>query len=115
MCHQRWQFPRGQDLSGGSHPQASLKVGDKAPAFSLKNQNGKTVKVEYGGLIGAKPTVVFFYPKIILQDALVRPRRLKMPMPRSEKLPKYMAFQVMIQKAIPTSVLIRSVIHTPFR
>mmetsp|Transcript_11866 Transcript_11866/g.23824 ORF Transcript_11866/g.23824 Transcript_11866/m.23824 type:complete len:152 (-) Transcript_11866:381-836(-) len=26
-------------------------------------QNGKTVKVEYGGLIGAKPTVVFFYPK----------------------------------------------------
>jgi thioredoxin-dependent peroxiredoxin len=37
-----------------------LKVGDKAPAFSLKNTEGKTVKLsDYTG----KKVVLYFYPK----------------------------------------------------
>lgn len=47
-------------------PQASvsedkvLKVGDKAPAFSLKNAAGETVKLsDFKG----KKVVLFFYPK----------------------------------------------------
>jgi hypothetical protein len=37
-----------------------LKVGDKAPAFSLKNTEGKTVKLsDYEG----KKVVLYFYPK----------------------------------------------------
>jgi thioredoxin-dependent peroxiredoxin len=37
-----------------------LKVGDKAPAFSLKDENGKTVKLsDFEG----KRVVLYFYPK----------------------------------------------------
>lgn len=37
-----------------------LEVGDKAPSFSLKDQNGKTVKLsDYKG----KKVVLYFYPK----------------------------------------------------
>jgi peroxiredoxin Q/BCP len=40
----------------------SLKVGDKAPDFTLKNQDGKDVKLsKYQGLFG-KPVVLYFYP-----------------------------------------------------
>ncbi len=38
----------------------ALKVGDKAPAFKLKNQDGKTISLS--GLKG-KPIVLYFYPK----------------------------------------------------
>src|SRR5919109_715084 len=39
---------------------AGLKVGDKAPAFSLKNTEGKTVKLsDYKG----KKVILYFYPK----------------------------------------------------
>ena len=39
---------------------AKLAVGDKAPAFTLKDQNGKIVQlVELKG----KRVVVYFYPK----------------------------------------------------
>lgn len=41
-------------------PANELKVGDKAPAFSLKNTEGKTVKLaDYKG----KKVVLYFYPK----------------------------------------------------
>lgn len=40
----------------------SLKVGDKAPDFKLKNQDGKDVKLSsYQGFLG-KPVVLYFYP-----------------------------------------------------
>jgi peroxiredoxin Q/BCP len=44
-----------------SEPKSNeLKVGDKAPAFSLKNTEGKTVKLsDYKG----KKVVLYFYPK----------------------------------------------------
>ncbi|WP_075185213.1 thioredoxin-dependent thiol peroxidase [Teredinibacter haidensis] len=37
------------------------KVGSKAPAFSLKNQNGELVKLS--SFAGKKNVVVYFYPK----------------------------------------------------
>lgn len=38
----------------------SLKVGDKAPSFKLKNQDGKIISLaEFKG----KPVVLYFYPK----------------------------------------------------
>ncbi|WP_324027890.1 thioredoxin-dependent thiol peroxidase [Maribacter sp. BPC-D8] len=38
----------------------TLKVGDKVPSFSVKDQDGNTIKLEdYAG----KKLVVFFYPK----------------------------------------------------
>ncbi|KAK3288914.1 hypothetical protein CYMTET_3632 [Cymbomonas tetramitiformis] len=41
--------------------QCSVKVGDKAPNFSLKSQDGKAVSLsKYQGLFG-KPVVLFFY------------------------------------------------------
>jgi len=38
----------------------SIKVGDKVPAFSLKDQNGVERSLN---TLGAKPLVLFFYPK----------------------------------------------------
>ncbi|TFB12462.1 thioredoxin-dependent thiol peroxidase [Candidatus Marinimicrobia bacterium MT.SAG.4] len=38
----------------------SLKVGDKAPDFSLRDQNGNSVSLD--GYLGKK-VIVFFYPK----------------------------------------------------
>lgn len=40
---------------------ATLKVGDKAPDFALKDQNGKTVAL--ANLKGKKNLVIYFYPK----------------------------------------------------
>jgi len=37
-----------------------LKVGDKAPAFKLKNQDGKTISLSE---LKGKPVVLYFYPK----------------------------------------------------
>ena len=37
-----------------------LAVGDKAPAFALKDQDGKTVRLSN---FKGKPVVVYFYPK----------------------------------------------------
>ncbi|MDD1747412.1 MAG: peroxiredoxin [Methanomassiliicoccales archaeon] len=39
----------------------TLKVGDKAPAFALPDQDGNSVDV--GSLIGKKALVIYFYPK----------------------------------------------------
>ncbi len=63
---------------------AQLKVGAKAPAFSLRDQAGKRVRLaDFKG----KPVVVYFYPKADtpgcttqaceLQEALPALRRLK--------------------------------------
>ena len=63
---------------------ATLAVGDKAPAFTLEDQNGKPVKLS--GFKG-KRVVVYFYPKADtpgctqqscnLRDALPQLRKLK--------------------------------------
>jgi peroxiredoxin Q/BCP len=47
-------------LFGKNHSMSILEKGSKAPAFSLKNQEGKTVKLsDYLG----KKVVIFFYPQ----------------------------------------------------
>jgi len=38
----------------------TLKVGDKAPSFKLKNQNDKTVSLSD---LKGEPVVLYFYPK----------------------------------------------------
>jgi peroxiredoxin Q/BCP len=38
----------------------ALKVGDKAPAFKLKNQDGETISLSD---LKGKPIVLYFYPK----------------------------------------------------
>lgn len=38
----------------------SLEVGDKAPSFKLKNQDGKTISLAD---LKGKPIVLYFYPK----------------------------------------------------
>jgi len=38
----------------------ALKVGDKAPAFKLKSQDGKTISLSE---LKGKPVVLYFYPK----------------------------------------------------
>jgi len=40
---------------------SSVKVGDKAPDFSLPSQNGETVKLS--DFLGEKVVVLYFYPK----------------------------------------------------
>ena len=40
----------------------SLKIGDKAPDFTLKTQDGKTLRLY--DLLAQKPVVLFFYPKV---------------------------------------------------
>jgi thioredoxin-dependent peroxiredoxin len=42
-------------------PNTALKVGDRAPLFTLPNQAGVTVNL--ADLIGQKPIVLYFYPK----------------------------------------------------
>ena len=38
-----------------------IKIGDKAPPFSLPSESGETVRL--ADYIGKKPVVIFFYPK----------------------------------------------------
>ena len=38
-----------------------VKVGDKAPLFSLLSEEGETIYL--GGLIGKSPIILYFYPK----------------------------------------------------
>ena len=49
---------------------AAVKKGDKIPAFSLKDQNGRSVNIKPGG----KPKVIFFYPKVRISSHSVMPR-----------------------------------------
>ncbi|MEJ1223920.1 peroxiredoxin [Sediminicola sp. 1XM1-17] len=39
----------------------ALKIGDRVPEFSLKDQHGKLFSSD--SLVGIKPMVIFFYPK----------------------------------------------------
>jgi peroxiredoxin Q/BCP len=43
----------------GAH--AQLKIGDKVPAFRLKDQNGQLF--DLSSVLGKQPLVIYFYPK----------------------------------------------------
>ncbi|MGB8699139.1 MAG: redoxin domain-containing protein, partial [Thermosynechococcaceae cyanobacterium] len=49
------------DHSSPSEPIMTLAIGDKAPDFTLKDQNGTSLRL-YDRL-AQKPVVLFFYPK----------------------------------------------------
>ena len=46
------------------------KIGNKAPAFTLKNQNGEEVKLS--SFVGSKNVVVYFYPKAMTPGCTVQ-------------------------------------------
>ncbi|WP_349318206.1 peroxiredoxin [Chitinophaga sp. MM2321] len=45
----------------GCSSQSQIKTGDKIPAFSLQDQNGKTFDIN--SVLGKQPLVIYFYPK----------------------------------------------------
>ncbi|NLR77593.1 peroxiredoxin [Chitinophaga eiseniae] len=45
----------------GSTAQGQIKTGDKIPAFSLQDQDGKTFNIT--SVLGKQPLVIYFYPK----------------------------------------------------
>ncbi|MGN8036935.1 peroxiredoxin [Chitinophaga sp. 22321] len=45
----------------GTDTQAQIKTGDKIPAFSLQDQDGKTFDIT--AVLGKQPLVIYFYPK----------------------------------------------------
>ena len=62
---------------------AKLAVGDKAPAFTLKDQNGKAVKLSaYKG----KRVVVYFYPKADTPGCTQQSCSLRDAFPQLKKL-----------------------------
>ncbi len=62
---------------------AKLSVGDKAPAFALKDQHGKTVRLS--GFKG-RPVVVYFYPKADTPGCTQQSCNLRDAFPQLKKL-----------------------------
>src|SRR5215510_3025366 len=62
---------------------AKLAVGDKAPAFALKDQNGKTVRLS--GFKGRR-VVVYFYPKADTPGCTQQSCNLRDAFPQLKKL-----------------------------
>src|ERR1700704_1185832 len=62
---------------------AKLSVGDKAPAFALKDQHGKTVRLS--GFKG-RPVVVYFYPKADTPGCTQQSCHLRDAFPQLKKL-----------------------------
>jgi thioredoxin-dependent peroxiredoxin len=60
-----------------------LAVGDKAPAFALKDQHGKTVRLS--GFKG-QPVVVYFYPKADTPGCTQQSCNLRDAFPQLKKL-----------------------------
>ena len=62
---------------------AALSVGDKAPAFTLKDQDGKTVKLSQ---FKGKNVVVYFYPKADTPGCTTQSCNLRDAFPQLKKL-----------------------------
>ena len=62
---------------------AKLSIGDKAPAFALKDQHGKTVRLS--GFKG-RPVVVYFYPKADTPGCTQQSCNLRDAFPQLKKL-----------------------------
>jgi thioredoxin-dependent peroxiredoxin len=62
---------------------AKLNVGDKAPAFALKDQHGKAVRLS--GFKG-RPVVVYFYPKADTPGCTQQSCNLRDAFPQLKKL-----------------------------
>ena len=62
---------------------AALSVGDKAPAFTLKDQDGKTVRLSQ---FKGKNVVVYFYPKADTPGCTTQSCNLRDAFPQLKKL-----------------------------
>jgi thioredoxin-dependent peroxiredoxin len=51
----------GMENNGQARSSGKVKVGDRAPDFTLADQAGK--EVQFGELLGKKSIVLYFYPK----------------------------------------------------
>ncbi|MFM8237668.1 MAG: thioredoxin-dependent thiol peroxidase [Actinomycetota bacterium] len=60
-----------------------LEVGDKAPAFGLKDQHGETVRLSS---FNGSPLVVYFYPKADTPGCTQQSCNLRDAFPRLERL-----------------------------
>src|SRR5262249_59510186 len=67
---------------GGSH-MATLAVGDKAPAFALKDQHGKTVRLSQ---FKGRKVAVYFYPKADTPGCTQQSCNLRDAFPQLKKL-----------------------------
>jgi len=61
---------------------AAVKKGDTIPAFSLKDQNGRSVNVKPGG----KPKVIFFYPKDATPGCTIEAKAFNDALPKLKKV-----------------------------
>jgi len=62
---------------------AQLKVGDKAPAFTLQDQNGKKVKLsDFKG----KQVLLYFYPKALTGGCTTQSCEVSEALPQLKKL-----------------------------
>ena len=62
---------------------ARLEIGDKAPAFALKDQDGNTVRLSQ---FKGQPLVVYFYPKADTPGCTQQSCNLRDAFPRLKKL-----------------------------
>jgi thioredoxin-dependent peroxiredoxin len=62
---------------------AQLSVGDRPPAFTLQDQNGKTVKLSQ---FKGKPLVVYFYPRADTPGCTQQSCNLRDALPQLKKL-----------------------------
>ena len=61
---------------------AAVKKGDKLPAFTLPDQNGRKVNVKAGG----KPKVIFFYPKDATPGCTLEAKAFNDALPKLKKV-----------------------------
>ena len=59
-----------------------MKKGDKLPAFTLPDQNGRKVNVNAGG----KPKVIFFYPKDATPGCTLEAKAFNDALPKLKKV-----------------------------
>jgi peroxiredoxin Q/BCP len=76
-------YGRTRQLPRRGQHMTTLAVGDKAPAFALKDQHGKTVRLS--GFKG-QPVVVYFYPKADTPGCTQQSCNLRDAFPRLKKL-----------------------------
>jgi peroxiredoxin Q/BCP len=62
---------------------AQLSIGDRAPAFALKDQDGNTVRLSH---FKGRPVVVYFYPKADTPGCTQQSCNLRDAMPELKKL-----------------------------
>jgi peroxiredoxin Q/BCP len=74
---------RAEDVYGEVVRMATLAIGDKAPAFALKDQHGKLVRLSS---FKGQRVVVYFYPKADTPGCTQQSCNLQEALPQMKKL-----------------------------